>query len=673
MSTNTKKHNHQSAHHHHEHSHNHGEINWKFWLKTSFLLFLYLYFVVINIGRFDGPIKWSWHFGIWFPITTYVVFWEGREYLKSWKKLFMGIMDMNTLIALGAHISYLYSIVLAIINWNAPMYSYAQLWEATGALIVFTNIGHALEDKVQKSSTIAFQKLNELRYSKVSITRDGKDMILPANKLKIGDIVTIKKGDIVIVDGTLLSEGDFDFANITGESKIIHLTKNQEVISGAFNAGNVIKIKISKIPEKSTLFTIIRKIEDVSMQRPKMQKFADKILKVFVPMVISISLLTFLGYLIAGYLVDDLIWPWSKDLSIWGTAIEAGVTVLAISCPCALGIATPLVYTVSSLLSAKKGIMINDPKALEELSKIKIFAFDKTGTLTNEQMDIVKIEGNKDLIGVAKSLEKNVRHPIATTILSLPNNFENVTNIKVENNQVSGEWNGKKVKIARYESKEITTNIALYVDKKVELIFAMANSIKPGVKETIRLLKRRGLKVVMITGDHQLVANDVGKRVGIENIYANASPTEKTTIIKKLKQEGKVLFVGDGFNDSVAMKKANVSVAFATGSEITNSLSDISILRNDFRAINDILTLSKMNNIEVRISLTYAFAFNIIAIPVAILMLIQPWIGAAIMSLSDILVAANAFIYRSFGARKLKIDLSEKPKKEPSKAMLKKI
>ena len=627
-------------------------INW-FWVKNIFLGILFLYFIFINIAQPSGWIQYTWHYGIWFPITSYIVFWEGRRYFKAYIKLIKGILDMDTLIAIAAHTLYIFSIGMAIANFLSPMFSYDQMWEGPAALIIITNIGHRIEENVKSSSIEAYNKLNDMMHSQVIHIIDGKQVIVDATTLKIGDVILIKKGEMIPIDGCISSDSHFNYANITGESKSVFLKKGEIVVSGSYNLGNTIQIELTINPEDSTLALIIEKIEDVSMSKPKLQKLADKILRWFVPAVLFIAFLTLIAWLIVGY-TTGFVFPWMKHgESSWIIALSAAVTVIAIACPCALGIATPLIYSVSSLLSTERGILINEPKALEELEHINIFAFDKTGTITNELFDIESVVGDEKWIGVAKGLEEQVKHPIAATILQLPNTIKKVTNITIKKGGVKGKYKNHVVEMKRYDDISKTTNVALYVDGKAKLIFKFKNTIKDGVVETIKFLKSKGIRAIMITGDNKNVADEVAKQVGIDEVFSGVEPLQKQMIIKKLQEEGKVAFIGDGFNDAIAIKQANVSISFASGSQITNSLSDMSILNDSFMTIIDIIVLSKLNNVGVKIALMYAFAFNIITIPVAILLFVQPWMGASIMATSDILVALNAYFYKGRARRRM--------------------
>ena len=625
-----------------------------FWIKNIFIILIFLFFIILNVVQPQGDIKWAWHYGIWMPLTTYIVLWEGRKYLKVYRKALMGIFDMDTLIGIASHVLLIFSIVMSAINYDKPIYSYDVMWEGPVALIIVTNIGHFIEDSVKKSSVEAYKKLEQMRNSEVILIKDNKETTIMASKIKIGDLIIVKKGSFVGLDGIVQSTSSFDYSNITGESRSIHLNKGEFVVSGAYNVGESVLIKVTKRYDESTISKIVENIENVTMAKPKMQKFSDKLLKWFVPVILITSLLTFIVWMILTSTVG-INFPWLKNKSDLALSISAAVTLLAVACPCALGIATPLVYVVSSTISVNNGIMINNPISLEELSGVGIFAFDKTGTITCDEFEVSNINGDHALIGVAKGLEQNVKHPIASTIMMLDSKIETVSHINTKHEEgVKGIWQGKEVWMKRYEGgNDSTTNIALFIENKAMLIFELENIIKPGVIETIEFLKKKNIKTIMITGDEESVAKAVGDKIGIDEIRANVKPNNKAQIIKELQKTSKVAFVGDGFNDSIAIKQADVSIAFASGSDITNSLSDVSLIKNDFTLIKKILELSKMNNRKVKIALTYAFAFNIIVMPIAILSLIQPWMGASMMALSSIMVSLNALLYKKTGQKRL--------------------
>ncbi len=671
-----KKHKH-SEHKHHEHhdhkehdqdshaGHDHGsaKINRMFWVKSSILIALALFHVALSIAEPSGWLKWTWHYGIWIPIASYVVFWEGRNYFKLYRKLLVRIIDMDTLIGLAGHIIFIYSLVQTFMNLNSPMFSYDAMWEAPIVLFTITNMGHALEERLSKAAVSTYEKLKSMKNSKTFlVTKDGIKEV-EAKNVPLGSIILIKRGDLVPLDGIVMTgTGSFDYSNITGESKTIRISKGESVISGAFNLKDSIKIKVTKTYENSTIGKIVTKIETASMTKPRVQKVADGILRWFIPFVLLISITTFVVWLVLGYTNPEMLnFPWLtiNSSSHIGVAIEAAVTVLAIACPCALGIATPLIVTVTSMLSMKAGLLINNGNALEGINKIKYFAFDKTGTITTNQLIVSKLHGDKKYIEVAKGLEQEVKHPIGKAILNIKGKIADIKNIKMmEGKGVEGQWNKKTVKLAKFVSDDpkynsTNTLVALYINNKVALVFELENQIREGVSSTIENLKKMGITPVMITGDANAVAHHIASKVGIQKVYYEVDPVKKSKIIKELQEDKKVAFVGDGFNDSIAMKQADLSIAFATGSDITNSLADISIMSNEFKSINDLLMIGKMNKRRIRLSMTWALMFNLITLPIAVVLLVPPWAGAAIMSSSDIFIVMTGLLYKVSGLKRI--------------------
>ena len=632
-----------------------------FWIKSLFLIALFLYFMSIGIINPQNWLKYTrtWYF--WLPLTSYVIFYEGRTYFILYRNLFRRVVDMNTLVGLAAHILYIYSVFQTIININS-LHPYIVLWEDAAILILVINIGHHLESSIQKSATDAYKELDKIRTSDVTIIENNVQSVIKVDEVKKGQIILINKGSIIPLDGFLLNdEATFDYSNITGESKKIYLKKGDLITSGSFNTSDLIKIKVEKEAYESTIALIVDKIEELSASKPKLQKLADKILKYFVPVVLMISFLTFCLWLILGY-GFNFTPPWmdilmSQHSSKLNMAITAAVTVLAISCPCALGIATPLIYTISSIVAIKSGILINNIPALENIKNIKYFAFDKTGTITSDELKVTKIIGDKKYLPIAITLEQNIEHPLALSIRNIDPLIKKVKISKIESKDgvgIFGVWNNKNVSIKRStEIDKHNTYVSLYIEDKEVLIFHIQNEIKEGVKRTILELKKHNIIPVMITGDNELIANEVANEVGIEKVYANALPIDKVNIISELQKTGKVVFVGDGFNDSISMKKADISIAFISGSDITNALSDISILNNNFYSIYKILSLSTLNNRGVKLSLTWAFMFNIIAIPLSVMLIILPWMGALLMSISNVFVSANAYFYKKIGFKKI--------------------
>lgn len=639
------------------------KIPFRFWLKNIALLAIYIVFLIFWIMQPKGELKYVLHWGFWLPLTTYVVFYEGKRYFKVYKNILKGILNVDTLIAIGSHITYVYSVVMTILSMveeqSALAFWHHAMWEVPAVLFISTNIGHALEDKMKNSAVDSYNQLSEM--TQVNVTRliDKNEEIVNVRDLKIGDLIIIKKGDLIPIDGILESEdGKFDYSNITGESRNINIIRGTHVLSGSFNVGDVITLKVNTLPGDSTINKIIEKIEEASFNKPKLQKIADKILKYFLPVGLTIAIFTTIVWLILGYTVHVSL-PWLTIHDPLQNAIMAGVTVLVMACPCALGVATPLVLVVTISHILERGIIINEPDSLENLTKIKYIAFDKTGTITTSELEIVNVIGESKYIAIAKILEKDIHHPIAKAILnySIVNDDSSmeVKDIKSlpDHKGVQGVWENKVVKITsingyedKFELNSNLTHVALFIDEQIVLVFEMENKIKDFAQQTIEKIIKSGITPIMITGDNEGVANYVGNRVGIKHIYSKTTPEQKSEIIKELQKKGEVIFVGDGFNDSVAVKTANVSIAFSSGSDITSNIADIAINNEDFSNIWYLLKIAKVNNKNIIFSITWAMIFNTIAIPLAVLNIVSPWIGAITMSLSSIMVVLNTWLYK---------------------------
>ncbi len=642
------------------HSHNHSKSSTpschehlegftkKFWIKFFIFVTPFIFFITINILQPKGDISWAWHPGIWAPITAYIVLWEGRSYFRIYKNVFKKQFGMDTLVGLSSHILFLFSIVNTIINWNQPMYSYEVFWEAPVMLIIVMNIGHNLEHKVLTENANELKGVN-LDKENIVVIRNGKEISMPASNIKVNDQIIVRKGDLILFDGNALGVATIDNSNITGESKHIKVNKGDKVVSGSYNVGSQFLMVVKEIASKSTYSTLFKKLNDLKNYRPKLQIIAEKITTWFVITLLSLFIITFITYITLGYTIGiNLPWINNQESTIY-LAIKAAVATLAIACPTALAISLPLTYLITSLILLKGKIVINNSEQLSNFSRVKYILFDKTGTITEDVLVVKEIEGDQKYISIAKGLEKNIDHPIAKSISNLDGKVAKIKNIKQKDNEITGKFNNKIYTIGTFkENDKPYTAIALYENKNLKVVFYLENKIKDNVKETIKYLKKK-YKVLMVTGDNSIIANDIAKRIGIDKVYSEVSPNEKFKIVKRLKKNGGVVFVGDGFNDALAIKSSDISIAFASGSELTNSIADVSILDNNFTSLINLVKISKWNNKELKASFGWIIILNMISIPLAMLLFIQPWIAALIMTLSDIVLASNAIMYKKIG------------------------
>ncbi|WP_168380680.1 heavy metal translocating P-type ATPase [Mycoplasma todarodis] len=570
--------------------------------------------------------------------------------------MFKKQFDMDTLLGLAAHSLFIYSLVNSIIHTGEETYSYSVFWEGSTLLVIFAFIGNSLETRLRNKSIDGYKELLKLKTKTVILIKNNKEVKTPINEIKVGDRVVVKAKSNVPLDGRIVEgSSHFDYSKITGESKVIIKNEGDEVISGAINNKQRIIMLVEKTFEDSTLSLIIDKAEDLSLIKPRMQVFADKVLKFFIPSIFALSFISFIFWMMMGY-VGGIQLSWFKGENYVDNAFLASVTILAIACPCALGVATPLVVTVSSTLANKNSLLFSEPKSFEKIKDVKIVVFDKTGTLTTGEMEVVDFKGEQKFLELAASIEKHSIHPIANAISSKFKNNMKVESVKeITGIGIEAMYNGEKYLLSKSSNKPKingSTVISLKTKTKTLAIFEVMDKIKPNAKETINLLHKMNITTVMVTGDTKQAATRVGKLLDIKNIHSEIMPDRKAEIVKELRiknnlsKKQQILFIGDGFNDILALKTADISVAFASGSNITNSIADISILNEDLNSLINAIKISKWNQKKIVQSLLWAVIFNLCALPIAFMMLVQPWVAAILMLLSDIAVIGNALIYK---------------------------
>ncbi|WP_420331271.1 heavy metal translocating P-type ATPase [Mycoplasma todarodis] len=570
--------------------------------------------------------------------------------------MFKKIFDMDILLGLAAHLLFLYSIINSSIHFQDTTYSYEVFWEGTALLVIFAFVGNTLEVRLRSKSIDGYKELLKLKTKSVYLVKNGKEIKVPINEINVGDIISIKANSNVPLDGKILEgKTHLDYSKITGESKMIVKTVGDDMLSGSINIKERILLKVEKDFEDSTLALIIDKAEDLSLVKPKIQVIADKVLRIFTPLVFTLAFLAFIFWIAMGYGAHIQL-GWFKGDSYIENAFLSSVTILAIACPCALGVATPLVVTVSASLANKNSLLFSESKSFEKIKDVKIVIFDKTGTLTTGKMKVVRYEGNKDSLMLAAAIEKHSIQPIANAITSKFN-----STIKVENvNEITGvgieaTYKGEKYLITKSNKRAKVngaTIVSLTTSTKTLATFEVMDDIKPNALKTIQMLHKLKIKTIMITGDSSRAAKRVGNLLNIDEMYSNILPEQKAELVKELrsknqlKDKQQILFIGDGFNDILALKAADISMAFASGSDITNSLSDISILNDDLYSLINAIKISKWNQIKIIQSLSWAMIFNILALPMAFMMFVSPWVAAVIMLLSDIAVVGNALFYK---------------------------
>lgn len=583
---------------------------------------------------------------------------------------------MDSLIAIGssASITYglfaTYMISVGIAHNNLEIinrYSHDLYFESAGMILTLITLGKYLETKSKGKTSDAISKLINLAPKNATVIRNGNEIDVNIEHIQKDEIILIKPGGSIPVDGIIIDGSTYiDQSSITGESVPVEKNIGDSVISGTINKNGAIKIKATKVGENTTLSQIIKLVEEASNSKAPISKLADKVSGVFVPVVITIAILSTFFWLINGQSFEF--------------ALSIGIAVLVISCPCALGLATPVAIMVGTGKGAQNGVLIKSAESLELLHLIDTVVLDKTGTITEGKPKVTDILGEKNLLQIAGSLEKNSEHPLADAIkeqVSLENIelFEIKDFNSITGKGVSGLINGEKYYGGNIKLlQENNINIDAYKEKSIELlnqgktvlyfanstkiigIIAVADIVKDTSKQAIQELQKRKIDLVMVTGDNKLVATSIGNQLGIDNIISEVLPQNKESVVSKLQTSGKkVAFVGDGINDSPALVKANVGIAIGSGTDIAIESADIVLMKNTLLDVVTAIDLSKDVIKNIKMNLFWAFFYNSIGIPIAAGVLynslgikLSPMLGAAAMSLSSVCVVTNALRLKKF-------------------------
>jgi Cu+-exporting ATPase len=608
---------------------------------------------------------------------TPIQFWVGWQfYVGAWKTAKHRSADMNTLIAVGTSAAYLYSVLAAFLPWLfAAQGLMAEVYfDTAGAIIVLILLGRLLEARAKGQTSEAIKKLIGLQAKTARVLRDGQEKDVPVEEVVMGDLVRVRPGEKIPVDGTI-KEGrsSVDESMITGESIPVEKNPGDKVIGATINKTGSFIFKAVKVGKDTMLSQIIKMVEEAQGSKPPIARLADVIASYFVPTVIGIGMITFIVW---------FIWGPAPALTY---AVLNFVAVLIIACPCALGLATPTSIMVGTGRGAENGVLIRGGEALETAHKLKAIVMDKTGTLTKGEPSVTDIvEWNKftkeEILRYAASAEKGSEHPLGEAIVNRakeenlplisPKNFRAIAGHGIEatidgrlllmgNSKLMQGWgislNGLE-KRAGELSHEGKTPMFVAIDQNPAGIIAVADTLKEHSKEAVDALHKMGIEVAMITGDNRRTAEAIARQIGIDRVLAEVLPEEKANEVKKLQAEGmKVGMVGDGINDAPALAQADVGVAIGTGTDVAMESSDITLISGDLRGIVTAIALSKATIRNIKQNLFWAFAYNTILIPVAagvlfpfFKILLNPIYAAAAMGLSSVTVVSNALRLRRF-------------------------
>ncbi|MBE6045382.1 MAG: heavy metal translocating P-type ATPase [Clostridiales bacterium] len=643
-------------------------------------------------------------------ILAFVVMLINRKFFTSgFSSLIHGAPNMDTLVAMGSTVSFVWSTILlfkmtrdlADGNMDAVMAGGHGLYFETAAMIVtLITIGKMLEAMSKGRTTDALKSLMKLSPKEVTIIVNGEERIVPVEDVKVGDVFAVKPGENIPVDGVII-EGStaVNEAALTGESIPVDKTEGDQISAATLNQSGYIRAKATRVGKDTTLSQIIQMVSDAAATKAPIAKIADKVSGIFVPAVLVIAAIVIIIWIIAGQEI--------------GYALARGISVLVISCPCALGLATPVAIMVGNGLGAKNGILFKTAQSQEEAGRIGIVVLDKTGTITEGQpvvTDIIPSEGvdEETFVGKAYALESKSEHPLAKAVTEAAAardlQAEEVTEFTaVAGNGLTGKLEGQELiggnlefvqKKSGIEVEEKFTLLAeelagegktcLYFAENGRFlgIIAVADTIKEDSPEAVRQLKNMGIRVVMLTGDNERTAHAIAEQAGVDEVISGVKPDGKDREIRRLKKKGKVAMVGDGINDAPALTRADVGIAIGAGTDVAIDAADVVLMNNKLSEVPAAIRLSRATLRNIHENLFWAFIYNIVLIPVAAGAYVNltgwtmnPMLGAAAMSLSSVCVCMNALrlnlfdIHSTRRDKKIKIKTVETEEQEMEKTM----
>lgn len=615
-----------------------------------------------------------------FILVLPIIFLYRKYFINGFKKLIKLSPNMDTLIAIGATFSIAYGIYcLFMISMGYTEYHMYLYFEAAGMILTLVSLGKYLEKLSKRKTTTAIEKLMDLSPKEAVVLKDNIETKVKIEEVKLGDIVVVKKGDSVPVDGKIIEgNASIDQSNITGESIPVYKTANDDVYSSTIVTAGYIKVKATKVGEDTSIANIIKLVDEASNSKAPISKLADKISGVFVPVILAIALVTFIINLIV-----------SKDFQI---ALNFAITVIVIACPCALGLATPVAIMVGTGKSAENGLLIKNAEILEKAHHIKTVVLDKTGTITEGKprvTDFESFESDSDLLSVIYSLENMSEHPLALSMIEYAKeNNANLLEVKefktTDGRGIEGIVNNSKYFIGNYKSveelklntKELEdkvnnlsyqgkTPLLIIKDNKVVGLIAVKDEVKESSKQAISELRNKGIKVIMLTGDNRKTAEAIAKEVNVDEVISDVHPEDKQKVINSLKTNDKnlVAMVGDGVNDALALTSADLGIAIGGGSDIAIESADIVLLRNDLLDVLNVISLSKRVINTIKLSLFWAFFYNFVCVILSTGFLyyltdkkfmMTPMIASVAMSISSVSVVLTSLTINFFKVKKAK-------------------
>lgn len=644
-------------------------------LVLSFVLLIPLMYVSMGVVMWDWPLSFADNpmaIAVYeLVLSLFIMVINGKFFVSGTKSLLHRAPNMDTLVSMGSAISFIYSVALMIQAAIRPEHlhhlAHNLYFESAAMILALITLGKTLEAYSKGKTTSAIKGLLNLSPKTAHVIVDGVEKEIPVSDLQENDLFVVRPGENFAADGEIVSgDTSVNESSITGESMPVEKAIGSQVISGTTNINGFVTVKAKKVGENTTLAGIVKLVEDASSSKAPIAKTADKVSGVFVPTVILVALLVFVVWISV-----------TKNIEI---SLKHAISVLVISCPCALGLATPVAIMVGNGKGAKAGILFKTATALEEAGKADIAVLDKTGTITKGTPVVTDVKtlssySENELVLLAARLESGSEHPIASAVVNrakelygdeiLPaDSFENLSGHGVKGTldgldalignatlmQKNDMLSPEAQEVGNEFSKQGKTPLFFALDGKIVGIIAVADEIKPDSAQAISTLKKQGLRVIMLTGDNALSAKAVAEKCSVDAVIPDVLPSDKDNVLSALKKYGKVIMVGDGINDAPALSRADIGIAIGAGTDIAIDSADIVLMKSSLSDVAKAINLSRRTLLNIKENLFWAFIYNVICIPIAAGVLsfdpvnitLNPMIGAAAMSLSSVCVVLNA-------------------------------